>query len=873
MTIRNLPPKLFLHFFRWYCHPKLRDHIEGDLLETHNEQVTALGKRKADVKFIVDVLLLFRPGIIKPAEGYKNLNNYGMIKNNLKMSMRVFKRNKSYTFINVLGLSSGLAIAMLIFSYVQFEMSYEKGNPLANRLVRVSMDYFNGETVIGQDAGTYHPLGPRMNSEFSEVVNFARAYRIHEATLRIGNNFIRETEIYAVDSSFFKLFNYPLQYRSSDNTFSTPFEAVLTESQAIKCFGRTDVVGESLSISDFNGNFKITGVVKDSPLNTHLKIHLLISYPSIQSKIDKGWSNNDTYTYLLLADQSQYEGFENNLATFNDLLHKENRILGERIIAQPFKDIHLYSQKPYELEQNGDAKTVFFLFGVAILVIIIAIVNYINLSTSKSLDRAKEVGIRKVIGSSIGQLRIQFFTESFLINLLAALVGLTIMVVSLPAFINMAGLPSGFNFWNNSLFWYTIISVIIVSTILSGAFPSLILSSFQPIKVLKGKFTHSATGITLRKALVIFQFSITVFLLIQTFTAKKQLAFMQQKDLGLDVNHTIVVRSPDGTRNNEAYQEFKTKLLGYSQFQSVALSNSVPGLPYGEMGQTNGQINLVDVAQEQSFNFYIYFSDADFLSTMLIELKAGQNFKAETKNQDEILVNEEATKLWGIADPALAVGKKINLWGRQPTIIGVVKNFSQVSAKSAYVPMIFLHREGNNKLASIRTRSGNTKNSLALIKQIYASVFPNSPFDYFFLDQEFDKQYRSDEQFQNVFTTLTAFAIIIACLGLFGLVSFTVANRTKEIGVRKVLGANVTQMVLLLSKDFMSLIMIAIIISVSVTYFIIQGWLENFAFRIDLNAWLFVIPAAGVLLVALFTIFIKTLQASSVNPVNSLRDE
>ena len=263
--------------------------------------------------------------------------------------MRVFKRNKSYTFINVLGLSSGLAIAMFsIFSYVQFEVSYEKKNPLTNRLVRVTMDYLNGETMIGQDAETYHPLGARMNSEFSEVVNFTRAYKIHEATLRVGNNFIRETEIYAVDSSFFRLFNYPLQYRSSNSTFSAPYEAVLTESQAIKCFDRIDVVGESLWISDFKRNFKITGVVKDSPLNTHLKIHLLISYPSIQSTIDNaGWSNNETYTYLLLADESQYEGFEHNLASFNDLLHKENRILGERIIAEPFKDIHLYSHKPY----------------------------------------------------------------------------------------------------------------------------------------------------------------------------------------------------------------------------------------------------------------------------------------------------------------------------------------------------------------------------------------------------------------------------------------------------------------------------------------------------------------------------------------------
>ncbi|MEZ4946948.1 MAG: ABC transporter permease [Cyclobacteriaceae bacterium] len=799
-----------------------------------------------------------------------------MIKNNLKVSFRVFTRNKTYTFINVLGLSTGLAIALLILIYVRFELSYEDKNPLADRLVRVSMDYFNGESLIDQDAEMYPPAGQRMATEFSEIEDFTRAAPFDVATVRVGDESFRETKMFAVDSSFFKLFTYPLLYGSAKNIFQAPYEVVLTESQALKYFNQIDVVGESLLIttSTLNQDFKIVGVVADSPLNTHFKFKLLISYPSIKDEaIRQGWNNNETYTYLLLSEQADYKKFISNLGNFNDQLHKENKIETEKIVAQPIKDIHLYSHKSYELEQNGDATSVFFLLAVAILVIIIAVVNYINLSTAKSLDRAKEVCIKKVIGSSLGQLRTQFFTESFLINLFAGLIALGLMFVFFPAFRNMAGLPQGFHFWNDGLFWYLLISIIIFSTLLSGIFPAFVLSSFQPISVLKGKFSHSTRGMLLRKSLVVFQFSMTLFLLIQTFTAERQLSFMRKIDVGLNIEHVFVVPTPTDKDIREKYKVFKDKLLGYPQFESVTFSGSVPGQSTSEMGSTNSNVNLVGALENQSFNFYLNFIDADFIPTMKMQLKAGENFNSEKENKDKILVNEESIRLWGIPDAESAIGKKIDLWGGEKTIIGVIKNFHQGSAKSPYIPMLLLHTGFSNRFVSIRAQSGDTKENLSLLKEVYQSVFPNSPFDYFFMDQEFDKQYRYEEQFQNVFGTLTGFAILISCLGLFGLVSFTVANRTKEIGVRKVLGANSSQIVTLLSKDFISLIVMALVISISATYFVIQSWLERYAFRIELSGWLFVIPAAGVLLISLLTIFIKTFQVSTANPVKALKDE
>jgi len=798
-----------------------------------------------------------------------------MLRNNLRISFRMLARKKFYSAINIVGLSCGFGIVMLISLYVRFELSFENENPLADRLVRITMDYLNGETVVDQDAETYHPMGPRMLSEFSEIESFARAYPVTNTTIKVGDKFLSEHGIFAVDTSFLHLFNCSLLSGNRHEVLTKPYEALLTKSLALKYFGKTDVVGESIWISRFDRVFRIAGLVADPPPNTHLKFNMLLSYTSLRSAFGENgyaWDNNNAYTYLLLSDVKHYSNFLNNVRSFNDRLHAEGKILNEQVIAQPVKDIHLYSHKSFELEQNGDADAVFFLLGVAILVIVIAVVNYINLSTASSLDRAKEVGIRKVIGSTLNQLRARFFTESFLINIISGFIALTLVIVLLPGFRHLAGLPPDFHSWGDLVFYSTIISVILVSTILSSVFPAFILSGFQPITTLKGKLTRSKGGVLLRKVLVTFQFSITIFLLIQTFTADRQLTYMREKELGLDIEQTIVVRSA-ANMASENYQLLKDKLLMHSQFQSVALSSCVPGQPTSEMGSTNVGVTVVGATKEQSYNFYMSWIDADYLPTMKMNLIAGKNFLASNTSEENILVNEEALRLWDISNAQAAIGQRINLWGSQRTIVGVIGNFHQSSPKSPYLPMIFLHSEGRNKLASIRVAKGNLQENLNVIRDIYATVFPDSPFEYFFLDQEFDKQYRSEEQFQQVFGTLTVFAILISCLGLFGLVSFNLANRTKEIGIRKVLGANGAQIVTLISKDFVALVLLAMTISTSITFFLIRAWLERYAFKIDLNPWLFIGPAMIVFLVSLLTIVTRTVSISLVNPVNSLKED
>jgi len=798
-----------------------------------------------------------------------------MFFNSLKVSLRVFKRDIGYATTNVIGLSAALAMALLILMYANFELSYESFNPGADQMVRITMDYLNGETLIDQDCETYPPLGPRIVSELPEVTDFTRAFNTGDKIISIGEAHYRTSKIYAVDPSFFELYHYPLLYGNTENIFTEPHQAVLTTSLAQKLFSRVDAVGETFQMSTVNEPFKIVGVVADCPANTHLKFNLLISYPTAKVAFninDDDWNNNNTLTYLKLSDGNKLEDFNVSLSELNDRLHAENKIANERVIAQPIKDIHLYSNKSYEAEKNGDSTSVFFLLGVAFLVIIIAMVNYINLSTTKSLDRAKEVGIRKVVGSSLNQLRIQFFTESFLINLLAVLAAIGIVIVCLGNFKQIAELPDSFSFLQNPVFWLTLCSLCLISTFLSGIFPAFILSSFKPIHVLKGRFSHSSVGTILRRILVVFQFSITIFLIVITLTASKQLQFMRHMDLGLNIEQTIVVRSgqsDDGVNQN---QTFKNRLLDYAQFQSVALSNNVPGQPSVDMSTTTG-INLTEAIEKSSFNFYVYSIDSDFIKTMQMELGAGKNFQANSRNENQVIVNEEAVRLWSVANVQEAVGKTIDMWGEKRTIIGVVKNFHQSTAKDAYVPIIFIYNPYNYRYASIRTQAGDVKEQLALVEDVYQSTYPDSPFEFFFLDQEFERLYRDDVKFQQVFGALTVLAIIIACLGLFGLAVFTVKTRIKEIGIRKVLGSSAWGIISLLSTDFTKMVLTAILISLPVSYLIASSWLDDFAFHIELEWWFFVGSGLLALLVAWLTVGLQTVKAARVNPTQCLKEE
>ena len=844
------------------------EDIEGDLLERFE-------KHQSKWKFTWDVIRLLRPSLMKPFNKDQKLNYYNMLSNDIKTSLRIIKREKLYSTINILGLSSGFVIAILILLYVRFEQSYESYNPNADKVVRITMDYLDGETLIDQDCETYHILGPMIEEAFPEVKDFTRAFRIGLG-LEVNEKVFYEPTAYAVDASFLSMFGYPLLYGDPKTALKEPGHMVLTESTAKKFYGRVNVIGETIKI-DENSSAKIVGVVPDSPQNTHLKFNVLISYPSMKSTLDQRddpWNNNDTFTYFQLSDAEMYPNFVANLERLSNRLIQEDHIPDERIVSEPISDIHLYSDKSYEAEQNGSATLVYFLLGVALLVIIIAILNYINLSTAKAMDRAKEAGIRKVVGSSVGQLRMRFFVESVMLNLIAGLIAIVVIGLVFNAYKALAGLPDSVGILYDPETWLVLGGLILISTIVSGIFPAFMLGSFRPMEVLKGKFSHSAKGVFMRKSLVTIQFSIAIFLLIQTFTAHEQLSFMLNKDLGMKTEKVVVINAPPVEGQTKSIQTFTKSLVANPNLLSVSTSSTVPGLSTATMSSSTN-LTLDEETRELKNNFYFYQVDSSFFSTMQMEMVAGEDFSKISNYEHPIIINEEALRIWGVADANQVINKKSSFWGMKNTIVGVVKDFHQLGVKSSHIPIVFLPygHDNNPDFINVRLGSGPVIQQVEELEKLYNEHFPNSSFEFFFLDQNFNSQYRSDLQFQQIFSILSGFAILITCLGLFGLASFTVAKRTKEIGIRKVLGASIPEIVKVLSKDFVVLVTISSLVAIPLTYILVENWLNQYSFRIGVDLWLFLLPTLFILTIAFATVFSKAFKASKMNPAKSLRDE
>ncbi|MEO1253612.1 MAG: ABC transporter permease [Bacteroidota bacterium] len=873
--MNKIPPKYPLYFFRWFCHQDYVEDIEGDLLERFEKRTNE--NKASKWLFTIDVLKLFRPSLIKPASGGK-LNYYDMLKNHIKIAFRVFSREKSFALINVLGLSTGIAISLLIIQYARFEFSYENMFPKADRIMRVTVDYMDGETLADQDCEVFPPLGKEIKSRYPEVESFTRAYEIDQNIVEVDNQQFHIEKMYGADPSFFSIFDTPFLHGSAQNIFKNPYELVLSESTARKMFDRTDVVGELVKMPLWNRSLsmKIVGVIKDSPKNTHLKSDVLMSYQTLISDFgekEDNWGGNNTYLYVLLDNENAQDLFSVHLQELIVELHEQDKAKNNRFIAQQIEDIHLYSNKSFEPEVNGDIVSVYFLLGIALLVIISAFVNYVNLVTSKALDRAKEVGIRKVVGSSKGQLTAQFFTETAILNIAAALLAILIIVLSKSWFINLAGLPPEFIIFQDVNFWTTLSIMMLAGILLSGSYPAFVLSSFKAIAVMKGKFGNYGKGAALRKGLVIFQFAVTIVLLIQTFTVYLQLDFLKEQDLGVNLDRTIVVNEPVQDTLTRNFATFKQEMLKYAGAKSVAASESVPGLPKSSFSTTTG-INPVNAPVEHSYNFYMNRIDHEYLDLMDIELLAGENFTSETNpEQYELLVNEEAIRLWSFAKPEDAIGQKLKFWGTEATIIGVVKNYRHESPKSPFIPLIHYYQADYPTYSSIRFEAGSPITHLAQVEEAYKKTYPNAPFKYFFLDASYDQQFKADQQFKQVFSVITCFAILIACLGLFGLAAFSTAKRAKEIGIRKVIGASAGSIMKLLTGSFMKTVLISSLIGVPVTYWIVSGWLKNFAVRIDLSWWLFALPTLTVVLLAFFSISFKTLKVALSNPVDSLKDE
>lgn len=802
-----------------------------------------------------------------------------MIRNFFKTAVRNLFKHKIFSFINIFGLAIGIAACLLILQYVSFELSYDHFEKNGSRIFRLQQDRYNDGKLSTQWAAGAAGIGPLVKEAVPEIEAFTRLRQVG-GVIAYNDKQFREDKIFFADERFLPMFGYQPVAGARAGLLKDINTAVITKSVASKCFGSQEAVGKMIKLN--NEHFQITAVVPDPPVNTHLKFSMLISWPTfvkaVGPEVETTLNWDAFFTYILLKPGADPKQVGNKIAkALNEKYGKEfkENNTGLAYKLQALKDIHLYSNYMFEAEVNGNGRSVYFLLIIAVLIIIIAWINYINLSTARSIDRAREVGIRKVLGSYRGQLISQFLLESLWINLLAVILAFILILIFLPLFNSLTGKGIHFSLLKDLNFWLALAGLFIAGTFLSGLYPAFVLSSFRPVTVLKGKLAKTGRGAYLRQALVILQFAASVVLMVGTIGVYRQLHYMQKQDLGVAISQTLVLKGPsvtDSTYDNKL-NAFKAEVLRLPGIGKMTASTEVPG---GKVGWNAGGIKLTGSDQTKTNQYRIIGIDYDFLDTYGLKLLKGRNFSTQfSTDPHAVLFNEAAVKLMGFTKLEDALNKRIDFWGEQYTIIGVVSNHHQESLHEAYDAHIFrlIPNAGNYYSLKLTSSRNNWASMVNSVKKDWARFFPGNPFDYFFLDEHFGEQYKDDQQFGKTFTLFAVLAILVSCLGLLGLASFVVTKRTKEIGIRKIVGAGIFNILFLLTKDFIRPVMISFLIALPVTYYLLHKWLENYAFKVSINVWMFILPAFLILVIALVTISTQTVKAASANPVNSLRTE
>ena len=802
-----------------------------------------------------------------------------MLKNYIRIAFRNLKKNKAFSFINIFGLAVGMAAGLLIIQYVTFELSFDTFQAKKDRVFRVTQDRYDRGKLSTQWAGGAFAEGNAFKNNFPQVEDYVKVVDAGSILAINNDKKIVLEKTYFASPSFFNIFSYPLISGDPKTALRDVNSVVITETVAKKLFGTVNAAGKTFKY-DVN-LMQVTGVMKDYPDNTHFRSDMLISYSTLlkfagpKNDLDNAWLNDGCLTYLLLRPGVNAGELEAKFKPYVDGVYKKLNWSGASAVYHllPLEKIHLSPNLMLEAEPHGDGKSVYLLAGIAIFVIIIAWINYINLSTARGIGRAKEVGVRKTLGSDKGQLLWQFMLEAMLLNGLAVVLSIVLIIVFLPVFSTISGQSVTLGLLFTPVFWVAVAGLFLVGSFLSGFYPAIVLSGFKPVDVMKGKLSASPGGIVLRKVMVVFQFAASIFLLIGSLTVYRQVSFMEKQNLGINIDQTLVIKQPLAHIDSfyRSMSAFKNESLRDPLVKSVTVSTSIPGEP---VGWNAGGIKLKGTDQSQGKQYRIIGGDYDYLKAYGAKLIAGRLFSKDFSTDPHAVVfNEKATEEMGFDKPEQAVGKQIDFWGEVYTIIGVVENYHQQSLHDAYDALIFRCIPDVRGNVSVKINTSNLQQSIATLKANWKIFFPQDQFDYFFLDQHFNEQYHADRQFGQVFATFTGIGILVACLGLFGLVSYTIVQRTKEIGIRKVLGASVNGILRLLYKDFAWLIVIAFAVSAPLGWYASHRWLQTYAFRIDINWTLFVFPFVIVILVAFSTVSYLSIKAALMNPVKSLKTE
>ena len=818
-----------------------------------------------------------------------------MFKNYFKTAWRNLMKSKTFSFINIAGLSIGITACLLILQYVSFQLSFDRFNKNADDIYRVTNDRYQNGKLIQHGTITYSAIGKAMQDDFPEVINHARV-RPEGGTIVInGDKKIGEQQGYSVDNSFLDMFSYKLIAGDKMTALTEPNTVILTEKLAREMFDVKGnnfqfLVGKTIVLNN-DAPFKITAIYQDPPENSHLNFSFLMSYVTLYSgqypwkQADYDFTDSDFWHYIQLKHGTDYKALEAKLDAFSQRHFQGNKISGsvEKFFLQPLTKAHLYSDYEYEIGNTASATVVWSMLIIASLIILIAWVNYVNLATAKSAERAKEVGVRKVSGATKTQLVKQFLTESLIINVIALCIALLLVALVQQSFNNLIQYHLSLSYlFHNGLNGFNVVAllmaIIIAGIFVSGFYPAFVLSSFKPILVLKGKYVTSAKGINLRKALVVGQFAITVALIIGSFVVYSQMKFISKQSLGINLSQVLIVRPPQLTNFDSTFitkeNTLQNELKQIPHVKNVANSWSVAG---NEMGRDFDLSRTADEHGEHFTTRKVGISP-EFINVYDIKLLAGRNFDNTDYNTNRdkvhnIMLNENVSKLLGFALPKDAIGKTIHVEGRQWDVIGVIADYHQKSLRYPLEPLILLPLYSTYSALSIKLDTKNVTQTVSAIKAKYDAFFPGNLFDYYFLDDSFNKQYANDQLFGTIFGIFSAFAIFIACLGLLGLSLFATTQRTKEIGVRKVLGASVSNIVMLLSKDFVRLVLIAFIIASPVAWYVMNSWLSDFAYRINISAWIFIGAGLLAVVIALATISFQAIKAAMANPVKSLRTE
>ncbi|HEV3326198.1 MAG TPA: FtsX-like permease family protein [Puia sp.] len=793
-----------------------------------------------------------------------------MLKNYLRVAFRNLWRHKGFSLLNILGLTIGMSACFLIFLYVKFEPSYDDFHSKGDRIYRIVTDIVNpSETLHFSDAAPAMPVAAKR--DFPEIEKQVR-FDPGGMLVRRGDVKIQEPNMAFADSTFFEIFDFPLLKGDPVTALREPFSVVLSETAAKKYFGTADPMGQHLLLTDQGNPGTVTGVMKDMPENSELKEDMLVAMYSgpADSNRDKNWGGFGPFSYFLLKPNSNAHALEKKFPAFLEnhigKFMKENNQTYTYIL-EPLKDVYLKSTRGGTA--SGSMTNVYVFSIVGVFILLIAGINFVNLTTARSTERAREVGIRKVIGAERRQLTGQFLGESVILCLLAFVLSVGLCTVLLSSFNFLAGKTISTGIFNHPGYILTLLAIGVGIGVLAGIYPALVLSAFQPIVVLKGRFATGSRGMLLRKGLVISQFTISIGLIVATLLVGFQLNYMRHQELGFSKEQELVLDT-QGDNHRDALKEDIRRLPGVI---SVAMSSNTPG---------SGKMNAYSIIQNQKGEMQVcspdlFFVDFDYIPQYQLKLEAGRAFSRVfgTDTTQAMILNEAGVRMLGYHSPQDALGRDFSQWGRKGKIIGVVKDFHYESLQQVIRPLSLRIEPGGCDQISVKVRTTNLKGTIASIEKTWHTVIPYRPFSYFFVDEMFDRQYRAEDRFGKLFLYFAVLAIFISCLGLSGLASYSTIQRTKEIGVRKVLGASVGGIVGLLSKDFLLLVGIAFVVATTASYFLMKRWLDGFYYRININSawWIFILAGVGALGIALLTISFQAVKAALANPVHSLRTE